>query len=357
MRNQWSVELGDFSDNEEKVDLIFSYGKIELFNIEFKRQDISPKDITVQCRKNIRLGRCIQELHRSYGIKDPFVMMGDVAGCVGFFYSVKPFKEISVAGKTTRSMAILLKKRIVWNGKAQRRRKQESAPMLSEEWPAWNSSFTYNKQNHSSQQPLTKKTTEAKGGRKQEDNNAGYPSDENDERLKLLEEELSQKSLALFDKNEQLKDLQQKVQDLQQRLESSEQQGDHHPSSASNSRVEETIFSKRDYVVLNVDIGELFVDFQRRSTRLVNKAKEKAKVDSINSFMAMNYVLDLEGGLPGLSSRVLDAIKREIELIPVLLSPDDEALCDDLDKELKMTGKVASRDSVGSFEDDILFIY
>ncbi|KAF9426065.1 hypothetical protein BGZ94_006976, partial [Podila epigama] len=90
-----------------KVDLILSYGEVELSNIEFKRQDISPKDITVQCRKNIRLGRCIQELHKSYGTKDPVVMMVDVAGYVGFFYLVKPFKEISVAGETAQSIVIL----------------------------------------------------------------------------------------------------------------------------------------------------------------------------------------------------------------------------------------------------------
>ncbi|KAF9904175.1 hypothetical protein EC991_002969 [Linnemannia zychae] len=107
MRNQQAVEYGDLSDSGRKVDLIFSYDKVELSNVEFKRQDISPKNITVQCRKNIRLGRCIQELHKSYGIKDPVVMMADVAGYVGFFYLVKPLKGISVAGKTTRSMAIL----------------------------------------------------------------------------------------------------------------------------------------------------------------------------------------------------------------------------------------------------------
>ncbi|KAF9119623.1 hypothetical protein BGX30_003730 [Mortierella sp. GBA39] len=73
IKSPFPVEFGDLSDSGHKVDLIFSYGEVELSNIEFKRQDVSPKDITVQCRKSIRLGRCVQELHKSYGIKDPVV--------------------------------------------------------------------------------------------------------------------------------------------------------------------------------------------------------------------------------------------------------------------------------------------
>ncbi|KAF8925797.1 hypothetical protein BGZ47_003026 [Haplosporangium gracile] len=73
-------EYGDVSDTGRKVDLIFMYKDIELFNVEFKRTDISSKNITVQCRKNIRLGRCLQGSHAAYGFKDASVIMGDVAG-------------------------------------------------------------------------------------------------------------------------------------------------------------------------------------------------------------------------------------------------------------------------------------
>ncbi|KAG0299079.1 hypothetical protein BGZ98_010353 [Dissophora globulifera] len=142
------------------------------------------------------------------------------------------------------------------------------------------------------------------------------------------------------------------MQDLQQRLESSEQQGDHLSSSAASFRIEETIFSKRDYVVLNGDIEELFVDFQRRSTGLGNKAKAKATVDNINSFM---YILN--AACPDYRPQSSTPSKERLNWSRFCCLRDEEALCDDLDKELKMTGKVASKASANSFEDDILFIY
>ena len=71
----------------------------------------------------------------------------------------------------------------------------------------------------------------------------------------------------------------------------------------------------------------------------------------------MNNVLDLEGILPGLSSKILDAIKDEVALVKALPPPNKEAVCDELDKELKLTGKVACRATVDLFEDGILFMY
>ncbi|KAI8594373.1 hypothetical protein EDD21DRAFT_449425 [Dissophora ornata] len=73
------------------------YKDIELSNVEFKRTDISSRNIALQCRKNVRLGRCLQEAHATYGFKDASVIMGDVAGFVGLFYQVKPMREVSIA--------------------------------------------------------------------------------------------------------------------------------------------------------------------------------------------------------------------------------------------------------------------
>ncbi|CAO3570789.1 unnamed protein product [Mortierella alpina] len=83
------------------------YKDIELSNVEFKRTDISSRDIALQCRKNVRLGRCLQEAHATNGFKDASVIMGDVAGFVGLFYQVKPMREVSIAGKTSASMVYL----------------------------------------------------------------------------------------------------------------------------------------------------------------------------------------------------------------------------------------------------------
>ncbi|KAI8602467.1 hypothetical protein EDD21DRAFT_74722 [Dissophora ornata] len=80
LRQQQATEFGDLCEGGRKVDLAFVHKGIELPNIEFKRPGIGAMDIAVQCRKNIRLGRCIQEQHRKYGVNEPSVIMGDVAG-------------------------------------------------------------------------------------------------------------------------------------------------------------------------------------------------------------------------------------------------------------------------------------
>ncbi|KAG0219814.1 hypothetical protein BGW41_008145, partial [Actinomortierella wolfii] len=79
LRQQQAAEFGDLSDAGRKVDLAFVHKGIELSNIEFKKAGIGAMEIAVQCRKNIRLGRCLQEQHRQYGVEDPSVVMGDVA--------------------------------------------------------------------------------------------------------------------------------------------------------------------------------------------------------------------------------------------------------------------------------------
>ncbi|KAF9968218.1 hypothetical protein BGZ73_000207 [Actinomortierella ambigua] len=84
LRQEQAAEFGDLCDAGRKVDLAFLHKGIELSNIEFKKPGIGAMDITVQCRKNIRLGRCLQEQHRRYGVQEPSVIMGNVAGlCKG----------------------------------------------------------------------------------------------------------------------------------------------------------------------------------------------------------------------------------------------------------------------------------
>ncbi|ORZ27812.1 hypothetical protein BCR41DRAFT_383520 [Lobosporangium transversale] len=86
MRHMQWEEHGDISDTGRKVDCVFMYKGIELSNIEFKRTDVGARDIAIQNRKNVRLARCIQEVHTSLGVKDPSVFMADVHGFVGIFY-------------------------------------------------------------------------------------------------------------------------------------------------------------------------------------------------------------------------------------------------------------------------------
>ncbi|KAF9091845.1 hypothetical protein BGX27_001955 [Mortierella sp. AM989] len=100
MRQLQTSEYGDVSDAGRKADCLFMFQDIELSNIEFKCDNISPREIAIQNRKNIRLARCIQELHVAIGVSSPSVHVADVAGFVGMFYQAMPMGEIAIAGRT-----------------------------------------------------------------------------------------------------------------------------------------------------------------------------------------------------------------------------------------------------------------
>ncbi|GJJ74983.1 hypothetical protein EMPS_07341 [Entomortierella parvispora] len=101
VRQMQSSEFGDPSDSGRKADCLFMMGDIELSNIEFKRQGIDETEIRIQNRKNVRLGRCLQESHAKYGIEAPSVLMADVAGYSGVVYQVVQMDGVAVAGKAT----------------------------------------------------------------------------------------------------------------------------------------------------------------------------------------------------------------------------------------------------------------
>ncbi|KAG0307107.1 hypothetical protein BGZ98_001046 [Dissophora globulifera] len=107
MRKLQSTEYSDTSDAGRKVDCLFMMQGVELSNIEFKHQDASARDLAIQNRKNVRLARCIQEAHTTYGVKEASVLMADVFGFVGVFYQVKPMGDIAIAGKTTSTLVHL----------------------------------------------------------------------------------------------------------------------------------------------------------------------------------------------------------------------------------------------------------
>ncbi|KAF8935076.1 hypothetical protein BGZ58_005267 [Dissophora ornata] len=79
-RRMQREEFGEPSDAGRKVDCVFMFDGIELSNIELKSQNPSPRDFSVQLRKNIRLARCIQGFHLSFGMDEAPVIMGDVDG-------------------------------------------------------------------------------------------------------------------------------------------------------------------------------------------------------------------------------------------------------------------------------------
>ncbi|KAG0262906.1 hypothetical protein BGZ95_003940 [Linnemannia exigua] len=99
LRREQSREFGDLTEAGRKVDLALCYDGIELSNIEFKRAGITPKDVTIQCRKNIRLGRCLQEAHRTIGLSNSSIVMADIAGFVGVFYHIVPFEDVWAVGR------------------------------------------------------------------------------------------------------------------------------------------------------------------------------------------------------------------------------------------------------------------
>ncbi|KAF9545145.1 hypothetical protein EC957_011215 [Mortierella hygrophila] len=91
LRQQQAAEFDDVSDPGRKG--------IEISNIEIKEPGSGAMDITVQSRKNVQLGRCLQELHRKYGEQELSVIMG---------YMAADHDRGSVGGGTTSPSAVHL---------------------------------------------------------------------------------------------------------------------------------------------------------------------------------------------------------------------------------------------------------
>jgi len=81
-----SNEYSDTSDSGRKVDCLFMMQGAELSNVEFKHAETCVKELAIQNRKNVRLARCIQEAHATYGVKDPSILMADIFGRLPILY-------------------------------------------------------------------------------------------------------------------------------------------------------------------------------------------------------------------------------------------------------------------------------
>ncbi|KAF9103540.1 hypothetical protein BGX27_010537 [Mortierella sp. AM989] len=69
--------------------------------------DICERELAIQNRKNVRLGRCIQESHVAFGVQDASILMADIFGFMGVFYQVQPMGKVAIAGKITSSFVHL----------------------------------------------------------------------------------------------------------------------------------------------------------------------------------------------------------------------------------------------------------
>ncbi|KAF9428043.1 hypothetical protein BGZ94_003523 [Podila epigama] len=99
IKHRLATKFAQVTDFGKKVDCAIMWMDIELSNIEFKEPEVSAREAALQNRKNIRLGRCIQQAHAKIGVKAPKVLMGDVRGFVGVLYQVRPVGPIMAAGR------------------------------------------------------------------------------------------------------------------------------------------------------------------------------------------------------------------------------------------------------------------
>ncbi|KAF9088763.1 hypothetical protein BGX27_002648, partial [Mortierella sp. AM989] len=107
LRREQSREFGGLTEAGRKVDLSLCYAGIELSNIEFKRAGITPRDINMQSRKNIRLGQCIQQSHQTIGLTDLSLLLADISGYVCVFYNIVEFEGVWAVGRATMDFAHL----------------------------------------------------------------------------------------------------------------------------------------------------------------------------------------------------------------------------------------------------------
>ncbi|KAI8362399.1 hypothetical protein B0O80DRAFT_99470 [Mortierella sp. GBAus27b] len=166
-----------------------------------------------------------------------------------------------------------------------------------------------------------------------------------DEGLRVRDEELQRRRKLLQQKTEEfahtLEELKvrmdrkdEKLAHLQKKIEHLERL-ERLPETGITFRIEKDVFEKQVYVVQGVDVGDLFLKFQHQSTVPVNKLHVKATMDNLPKFLSMNYIMDMQDQLPGLPDEAYTEIKLQTTLPMKRLSPSEELLCSELDKEME----------------------
>ncbi|KAG0280230.1 hypothetical protein BGZ95_010829 [Linnemannia exigua] len=172
-------------------------------------------------------------------------------------------------------------------------------------------------------------------------------SDRAGQRRRVLPQEQLQEPQPYSDRTDQRHRFQSQERLVGQNLE----------QSAEPFRIEPKAFEQQEYWLQGIDVGKIFLDFQQRSTRLVNRLEEKATLCNLRSFLAMNYIWDMEYNLPTLSEDVFSALKSQYTCALISISKEEITLCWDLDQELMKTGAIAGRAPTSAALDRVVFIY
>ncbi|KAG0371182.1 hypothetical protein BGZ54_009541 [Gamsiella multidivaricata] len=102
----------------------------------------------------------------------------------------------------------------------------------------------------------------------------------------------------------------------------------------NNFRIDPTVFVKFKYKVAETDVGQLFLDYQRTSTALVNGPTTKTSIENLGHFFSMNYIWDLGICPKTMPTEVYNGIPGK-HTWPCSVLPDEVAcLCRKLDEQL-----------------------
>ncbi|KAF9992071.1 hypothetical protein BGZ80_004898 [Entomortierella chlamydospora] len=116
-------------------------------------------------------------------------------------------------------------------------------------------------------------------------------------------------------------------------------------------------FVKQNYAVDGVDVGAIFLNFQRRSANVVNDSTAKMNIGNMDSFLAMNSIWNTEFQLKDLDSSTHKKIKEIHNRDRVAFTNEMTILRTSLDHEMESTGRIKSRSASDDFQEDIIHIY
>ncbi|KAG0358636.1 hypothetical protein BGZ54_010343 [Gamsiella multidivaricata] len=121
--------------------------------------------------------------------------------------------------------------------------------------------------------------------------------------------------------------------------------------------VDPASFSKYKYYIDGTNVGQLFLDYQRTSTVVVNNVNMKANVENLGRFLAMNYIWVLDVCPKNMSAEIHKSIVQQHTWPRSALPYKVTCLCMKLDEQLADGLEIDAKEAEGRDLRSIILFY
>ncbi|KAF9199829.1 hypothetical protein BGZ59_003676, partial [Podila verticillata] len=96
---------------------------------------------------------------------------------------------------------------------------------------------------------------------------------------------------------------------------------------------------KSNFVYDNVDVGELFYQYQSNALSVVNDLKSRMSMENAGQFLSVNYIVDLTRSKAPMGLEVAYQLLKDRYQMPVIdITPEQRDVCNEIESELAKTG-------------------